>query len=219
MRATHNNSNNWVGAVNNNNKKRGALLAVHRSSHSHSHCCCYSLSSGPHRHATLTSTRAPPAQVVRHALPLRHNVRHLLPQSSSSVTSTSLTIAGTPRPRNTHSTTTSCRLSSTIMSATSNTYWRTCSMRCNHTRIRLAVMYCVSWSSFSKPSHPLNPRLGCCERLPSGATCVEEANVRKQRPPSLHHTSPQPSLSRTPTRAVSWGREDRRTAHARGHMQ
>ncbi|RNC39611.1 hypothetical protein TcCL_NonESM11014 [Trypanosoma cruzi] len=54
-------------------------------------------------------------------------------QSSSSVSSTSLTIAGTPRPRNTHSTTTSCRLSSAIMSATPNAYWRTCSMRRNHT--------------------------------------------------------------------------------------
>ncbi|RNF04873.1 hypothetical protein TcG_11154 [Trypanosoma cruzi] len=54
-------------------------------------------------------------------------------QSNSSVYSTSHTIAGMPRPRNTHSATMSCRLSSTIMNATPNAYWRTCSMRWNHT--------------------------------------------------------------------------------------
>ncbi|RNC54520.1 hypothetical protein TcCL_ESM08054 [Trypanosoma cruzi] len=41
----------------------------------------------------------------------------------------------------------SCRLSSPIMSATPNAYWRTCSMRCNHTRIRLAVMHRILLSS------------------------------------------------------------------------
>ncbi|ESS63181.1 hypothetical protein TCDM_09049 [Trypanosoma cruzi Dm28c] len=51
----------------------------HRSSHSHSCYYCYSLSSVPHRHATLTSTRAPPAKAVRHALPLSRNIRHLPP--------------------------------------------------------------------------------------------------------------------------------------------
>ncbi|EKF28600.1 hypothetical protein MOQ_007646, partial [Trypanosoma cruzi marinkellei] len=52
------------------------------------------------------------------------------------------------------------------------------------------------------PPHPLNPRHGNCERLPKGATCMEDANVRKQRPPSLPHTSPLPPLS-----------------HRRGHTQ
>ncbi|KAF5216115.1 hypothetical protein ECC02_011131 [Trypanosoma cruzi] len=52
-----------------------------------------------------------------------------------------------PRPRNSHSATMSCRLSSPIMSATPNAYWRTCSMRCNHTRIRLAVMHRILLSS------------------------------------------------------------------------
>ncbi|KAF5215426.1 hypothetical protein ECC02_011893 [Trypanosoma cruzi] len=62
--------------------------------------------------------------------------------SSQSNSSVSSTIAGMPRPRNKHSATMSCRLSSTITSATPNAYWRTCPMRCNHTRIRLAVMHC-----------------------------------------------------------------------------
>ncbi|RNC56266.1 hypothetical protein TcCL_ESM06198, partial [Trypanosoma cruzi] len=43
-------------------KKRECSSPVHRSLHSHSHCYCCSLSSGHHRHATLTPTRAPPAQ-------------------------------------------------------------------------------------------------------------------------------------------------------------
>ncbi|RNF04847.1 hypothetical protein TcG_10901 [Trypanosoma cruzi] len=68
-------------------------------------------------------------------------------QSNSSVYSTSSTIAGMPRPHNTHSATISCRLSSTIMSATPNTYWRTCSMRRNHPQIRFAVMNCILLSS------------------------------------------------------------------------
>ncbi|EKF32193.1 hypothetical protein MOQ_003960 [Trypanosoma cruzi marinkellei] len=41
----------------------------------------------------------------------------------------------------------SCRLSSPIMSATPNAYWRTCSMHYNHTRIRLAIMHCILLSS------------------------------------------------------------------------
>ncbi|RNC35713.1 hypothetical protein TcCL_Unassigned01375 [Trypanosoma cruzi] len=69
-------------------------------------------------------------------------------QSNSSVSSTSLTIAGMPRPRNTHSATISCRLFSPMMSATPNAYLRTCSMRWNHPRIRLAVMKCISSTSF-----------------------------------------------------------------------
>ncbi|KAF5219239.1 hypothetical protein ECC02_007745 [Trypanosoma cruzi] len=68
-------------------------------------------------------------------------------QSNSSVSSTSLTTAGMPRPHNTHSATMSCRLSSPMMSATPNAYLRTCSMRWNHPRIRLAVMNCISVSS------------------------------------------------------------------------
>ncbi|RNC52662.1 hypothetical protein TcCL_ESM10078 [Trypanosoma cruzi] len=67
--------------------------------------------------------------------------------SSQSNSSVSSTIAGMPRPRNTHSATMSCRLSSTITSATPNAYWRTCSMRCNQMPIRLAVMHC-SFLSF-----------------------------------------------------------------------
>ncbi|RNF00756.1 hypothetical protein TcG_11867 [Trypanosoma cruzi] len=93
----------------------------------------------------------------------------------------------------------SCRLSSTIMSATPNNYWRTCSMRCNHTWIRLAVMHCISLSSLSMRQALTSSQstAWCCKRLPSSATCVEDANVRKQRPRSLHHTSPIPPLSRT----------------------
>ncbi|RNC33568.1 hypothetical protein TcCL_Unassigned03728, partial [Trypanosoma cruzi] len=68
-------------------------------------------------------------------------------QSNSSVSSTSLTIVGMPQPRNTHSATVSCRLSSPIMNATPNVYSRTCSMRCNHRPIRLAVMNCILSSS------------------------------------------------------------------------
>ncbi|RNC43866.1 hypothetical protein TcCL_NonESM06431 [Trypanosoma cruzi] len=112
--------------------------------------------------------------------------------SNSSVSSTSSTIAGMPRLRNTHSATISCRLSSPIMSAKPNAYCHTCSMRRNHPPIRLAVMHCISVSSLclEQTLTPLDPRPGCCERLPRGATFVEEANVRKQRPPSLPQTSP-----------------------------
>ncbi|RNC51762.1 hypothetical protein TcCL_ESM11087, partial [Trypanosoma cruzi] len=157
------------------------------------------------RHATLTpntrpsstdlgSRRALPAHAVRDALPLRRNVRHLLPQSSSSVYSASLTIPGMPRPRNTHSATMSCRLSSTIMSATLNAYWRTCSMRCNHMPVRFpsCSASCCPPTAWSGSSHPLDQRSGCCKGLPSSAAFLENTNVRKKLPPSyisaLSHT-------------------------------
>ncbi|RNC42212.1 hypothetical protein TcCL_NonESM08189 [Trypanosoma cruzi] len=113
----------------------------------------------------------------------------------------------------------SCRLSSTIMSATPNAYWHTCSMRRNHPQISLAVMHCIllSFLCLEQTLTPLDPRPGCCERLPRGATFVEEANVWEQRPPSLPHTYPLPL--RPHKRAVSWGREARRTVHAQGHKQ
>ncbi|RNC51817.1 hypothetical protein TcCL_ESM11030 [Trypanosoma cruzi] len=104
-----------------------------------------------------------------------------------------------PRPRKAHSATMSCRLSSTIMSATPNAYWRTCSMRCNHTWIRLAVTHCILLSSLCLDQTLTSSQstAWCCKRLPSGATCVKDAKVGKQRPRSLHHTSPLPPLSRT----------------------
>ncbi|RNC36772.1 hypothetical protein TcCL_Unassigned00242, partial [Trypanosoma cruzi] len=134
-------------------------------------------------------------------------------QSNSSVSSTSLTIVGMPRPRNTHSATVSCRLSSPIMNATPYVCRCTCSMRCNHRPIRLAVMNCILSSSvyLEQTLTSSQSTAWCCERLPRGATCVEEANVGKQRPPSLPHTSPLPSAV-PHKRAVSWGRDARRTA-------
>ncbi|RNF09217.1 hypothetical protein TcG_09711, partial [Trypanosoma cruzi] len=72
------------GSTTTKTKQKGALLAAHRSSHSHSHYYCYSLSSDPHRLATLNSTRAS-TTCSRHAPTLRRNVRHLLPQSNSSL--------------------------------------------------------------------------------------------------------------------------------------
>ncbi|ESS60815.1 unspecified product [Trypanosoma cruzi Dm28c] len=97
-----------------------------------------------------------------------------------------------PRP---HSATMSCRLSSTIISATPNAYWRTCSMCCNHTAdqvgrhaMQLVVLPCA-WSG---PSHPLDQRSGCCKGLPSNAAFVENTNAQKKLPPShlrsLSHT-------------------------------
>ncbi|EKF31150.1 hypothetical protein MOQ_005017, partial [Trypanosoma cruzi marinkellei] len=194
MRVTHHKNNNWVGAVqqqSKQNRKEERSSPLHRSSHSHSHCYCYSLSSGPHRHATLTSTHAPP--------------------------STGLGIVMRSR-----CAATSCRFSSPIMSATPNAYRRTCSMRCNHTRIRLAVMHCILLlSSFCLEQtlpHPINPRprnlreaakrCRLCERRKCAETTATLAPSHVSAPPTLPHT-----------RAVSWGKEARRTAHARGHTQ
>ncbi|RNC35916.1 regulator of sigma E protease [Trypanosoma cruzi] len=79
-----------------------------------------------------------------------------------------------------------------------------------------------------KKPHCLLPSSLCLEQtLPSSRSTAwvlreaanrchlcKDPNVRKQRPHSLHHTSP---LFRT--RAVPWGSEARRTAHAQGHKQ
>ncbi|EKF29420.1 hypothetical protein MOQ_006799 [Trypanosoma cruzi marinkellei] len=100
-------------------------------------------------------------------------------QSISSVSSTSSTIAGMALPQNTHSATMSCRLSSTIMSATPNTYWRKCSMRCNHARIGwppCTASCCPLCKCGGKTTSCSRP--GCCKRLPRKATCVEDTNVR-----------------------------------------
>ncbi|EKF32192.1 hypothetical protein MOQ_003962, partial [Trypanosoma cruzi marinkellei] len=51
-----------MGAVQQSKKIVRRSSPLPRSSHSHSHCYCHSFPSGPHRHATLTSTRTPPAQ-------------------------------------------------------------------------------------------------------------------------------------------------------------
>ncbi|RNC36488.1 hypothetical protein TcCL_Unassigned00538 [Trypanosoma cruzi] len=94
---------------------------------------------------------------------------------------------------------TSCRPSSPIMSATPNAYWRTCSMRCNHTPVRLAVMHCISLSSFCL-EQTLTPSQSTAWELREATEWChvsEDPNVRKQRPPSLPHKSPLPSLSRT----------------------
>ncbi|ESS62699.1 hypothetical protein TCDM_09627 [Trypanosoma cruzi Dm28c] len=139
----------------------------HRSSHSHSCYYCCSLSSVPHRHATLTSTRAPPARqsVMR---PRCAATSATSPQSNSSASSTSLTIAGMPRPHNTHSATLSCRLSSTIMNATPNAYWRTCSMRWNHTvdqvcrhALQLVVLLLLGAHPHILSIHGLGAARGC----------------------------------------------------------
>ncbi|EKF27968.1 hypothetical protein MOQ_008298, partial [Trypanosoma cruzi marinkellei] len=93
--------------------------------------------------------RVLPAHAIRHALPLSPQ-RTPPPPSAKQ-----LRVLHVPHNRrhataacNTHSTTISCRLSSTIMSATPNAYWRTCSMHCNHSRIRLAVMHCTFLLSY-----------------------------------------------------------------------
>ncbi|RNC51933.1 hypothetical protein TcCL_ESM10904 [Trypanosoma cruzi] len=103
----------------------------------------------------------------------------------------------------------SCRLSSTIMSATPNAYWRTCSMRCNHTRIRLAVMHCISSTSFgleqTLTSSPSTAR--CCEWLSRSTMRVKFSNVRGgvgSHPRSAPHTSPAPS-TRPHTMPKTWG--------------
>ncbi|RNC33922.1 hypothetical protein TcCL_Unassigned03332 [Trypanosoma cruzi] len=126
-----------------------------------------------------------------------------------------------PQPRNTHSATMSCRLPSPIVSATPNAYRRTRPTRCNHKPIRLAVIKCVSFSSFSKPSHPLSPRSGSHEGTLSEAPplwktsiCVEESAVTHTQ----FLTSPRSLHSSTHKDGVM-GNEVRRTAHARGHTQ
>ncbi|RNE99325.1 hypothetical protein TcG_12176, partial [Trypanosoma cruzi] len=89
-------------------------------------------------------------------------------QSSSSASSTSLTIAGMPLPRNTHSTTMSCRLSSTIMNATPNNYWRTCSTHRNHTvdqvgrhALHLSVLVVLGAHLHILSIHGLGAARGC----------------------------------------------------------
>ncbi|RNC46981.1 hypothetical protein TcCL_NonESM03107 [Trypanosoma cruzi] len=85
------------------------------------------------------------------------------------------------------------------MSATPNAYWHTCSMRRNHTPVRLAVMHCILLSSFCLEQTLTFSRSTAWELREAAEWChvSEDPNVRKQRPPSLPHTSPLPSLSRT----------------------
>ncbi|EKF99882.1 hypothetical protein TCSYLVIO_009192 [Trypanosoma cruzi] len=103
----------------------------------------------------------------------------------------SLTIAGMPRPHNTHNATISCRLSSTKMSATPNAYWRTCSHALEpHGRSgwpSCTASQCprCAWST---PSHSLDPRLGAARG------CRQEQCVWKKQmcgnnghPHSLRH--------------------------------
>ncbi|EKF28729.1 hypothetical protein MOQ_007514, partial [Trypanosoma cruzi marinkellei] len=125
MRVTHHN-HIWMVAVQKQSKythkKRGALLAR-----------------APF--LTLPQSLLQPFSLLR---PSQHRqsvmrsrcIRHHLPQSNSSVSATSLTIAGMHRPQSTHNATTSCRLFPPIMSATPIAYLHTCPMRCNHPRIR-----------------------------------------------------------------------------------
>ncbi|RNF05939.1 hypothetical protein TcG_10829 [Trypanosoma cruzi] len=85
----------------------------------------------------------------------------------------------------------SCCLSSTIMNATPNAYCRTCSMRRNHPRIRLAVMHCISLSLWLEQRHKSSQSTAwCCKRLTRGFTCVEFPYVREQLQPSLPQISP-----------------------------
>ncbi|ESS62275.1 hypothetical protein TCDM_10066 [Trypanosoma cruzi Dm28c] len=134
------------------------------------------------------------AQAVHRALPLRRNVSDLLPVKQ-------LRVLHVPHnrqhalPRNTHSATLSCRLSSTIMSATPNAYWRTCSMRCYHPRIRLAVMKCISSTPFRLEQTLTSSRstAWCCEWLSRSTMRVKFSNVRGgvgSHPRSAPHTSP-----------------------------
>ncbi|RNC32814.1 hypothetical protein TcCL_Unassigned04547, partial [Trypanosoma cruzi] len=163
----------WARFNNNQKRKKKNLSSpVTRSSHCHN----FTITVIPSPQSLTGTPRS-----IQHA-PLQHRPRNrrALPahaavmrsrcakksatssQSNSSVSSTSLTIAGMPRLRNTHSATMSCRLSSKIMSATPNAYWRTFAMRCNHTPVRLAVTHCIFLSSLwlEHTSHPLSPRPG-----------------------------------------------------------
>ncbi|ESS55636.1 hypothetical protein TCDM_12879 [Trypanosoma cruzi Dm28c] len=109
----------------------------------------------------------------------------------------------------------SCRHSAPIMSTTPSKYSRTCSMRCNHPRIRLAVMHCSLLSLWLEQTHTSSQSTAwCCKRLSRSTMRVKFPDVRKQRPPSYisaHSTHPH-------TRAVPWGRETQRTAHAQINM-
>ncbi|RNF02177.1 hypothetical protein TcG_11303 [Trypanosoma cruzi] len=141
-------------------------------------------------------------------------------QSNSSASSTSLTIAGMPRPHNTHSATISCRLSSTIMSATLNAYWRTCSMRWNHTvdqvgrhALHLSVLVVLLADPHILSIHGLvlqeaADRSSVCGR----SKCAETTATLTPSDISTHSTRPH-------KRAVSWEREVRRTAHAQKNTQ
>ncbi|ESS61890.1 unspecified product [Trypanosoma cruzi Dm28c] len=140
-------------------------------------------------------------------------------QSNSSASSTSLTIAGMPLPRNTHSTTISCRPSSTIMSATPNAYWRTCSMRWNHTvdqvgrhALHLVVLLVLRADPHILSIHGLVLREAADRSSVCGSKCAETTATLTPSDISTHSTRPH-------KRAVSWGREARRTAHARGHKK
>ncbi|RNC37910.1 hypothetical protein TcCL_NonESM12902 [Trypanosoma cruzi] len=143
-----------------------------------------------------------PAQVVRDALPLRRDVSDLLPVEQLRVLHV-LTIAGMPRPHNTHSATISCRLSSPIMSATPNAYWRTCSMRC----ISVPSL-CLEQTLPSSQSTAWMPREAADRSSVCGRSkCAETTATLTPSDISTHSTLPH-------KRAVPWEREVRRTVLA-----
>ncbi|RNC34369.1 hypothetical protein TcCL_Unassigned02843, partial [Trypanosoma cruzi] len=177
-------NNNWVGAVNNNQKKRKKRSA-------------------PRRAPFLTLPQSPlllfpllsPSQ-ARHAQsntrPSQH--RQFVMRSRCAATS--------------------CRLSSTIRSSTPNAYWRTCSMRWNHMRIRLAVMHCISLSSLYMKQTLKSSQYTAWELREAAERChfCERTQCAETTATLTHSTLPH-------TRAVPWRREARRTAHAEGHTQ
>ncbi|RNC46983.1 hypothetical protein TcCL_NonESM03109 [Trypanosoma cruzi] len=103
------------------------------------------------------------------------------------------------------------------MSATPNAYWRTCSMRCNHTPVRLAVMHCIL--SFCLEQTLTFSRSTAWELREAAEWChvSEDPNVRKQRPPSLPHKSSLPSLSRTQGRCHVEGKPAAQHMHRDTH--
>ncbi|RNC33503.1 hypothetical protein TcCL_Unassigned03798 [Trypanosoma cruzi] len=128
-----------------------------------------------------------------------------------------------PPPRATHSATMSCRHSAPTMSTTLNTYWLTCPMRCNHTRISLTATHRISLSFWLEhTSHPLSPRpgaaRGCREepRVCGRPQCAE----RSRQPPTLSSSHlPAPPIAHTQGRCSGREREVRRTTHAKMHTQ
>ncbi|ESS63448.1 unspecified product [Trypanosoma cruzi Dm28c] len=122
-----------------------------------------------------------------------------------------------PRPHNTHSATISCRLSSTIMSATPNAYLRTCSMRRNHPQIRLAVTHCILLSylclehtlTFSRSTAWVLREAADRSSLCGRSKCAETTAT----------LTPSDISTRPHKRAVSWEREVRHTAHAQKNTQ
>ncbi|ESS55565.1 hypothetical protein TCDM_12954 [Trypanosoma cruzi Dm28c] len=199
--------------------KEKRSLSSHRSSHSHSCYYCYSLSSVPHRHATLTSTSVPPAQVVRDALPLRRNIRHLHPVEQ-------LRVLHFPHNRR-HAPATQHTQRHNLVPPLLHNHER------NAQRVLAHVLHAPEPPTDQVGRHALHlsvlvvlgthPHILSIHGLGAARGCRQEQCVWKKQ---MCGNNGHPHISDISThstrphkRAVSWEREVRRTAHAQKNTQ